>query len=229
MSSFEWLNRPEFGVTVTVAAYVTARRLHLRWSRLHPLFVTAGALILFLIVTGIPYEAYKAGGDVIYFFLGPGTVALGVPLYKHATRIRQSLVPVLAGITVGTVASILFSALLVWMLGGTRELLLSILPKSASTPIAIEVVRTLGGTPELGAVITSLTGLLGSMIGPEFLRLCGVRSDVAIGTAIGTASHGIGTARLVRESELQASMSSLAMGIAGILTSLLLGTLSGWI
>jgi putative effector of murein hydrolase len=107
--------------------------------------------------------------------------------------------------------------------------MLAMVPKSATTPISIEIVRELGGTPELGAVLTVLTGLLGSLIGPELLRLCGVRGDIAIGAAIGTAAHGIGTARVLRESDLQGSAAGLSMAAAGIVTSLLAIPLYGWL
>lgn len=224
----ELVGQPLFGVAITVLFYVAALSLQKRWQWLHPLFLTAGGLIVFLLAANISYEDYRVGGDVIAFFLGPATVALGVPLYKQAAKIRRNLAAILAGVTVGAVSGLLSAGILVTLLHGGRELLLSMLPKSATTPISIEIVRQLGGIPELGAVLTVLTGLLGSMFGPEILRLCGIRGDVPIGIAIGTASHGIGTARVLRDSELQGSMSGLAMGLNGVATSLLVIPLYWW-
>lgn len=218
--SGNWWNDPLFGVTVTVAAYVAALQLHARIKWLHPLFVCSTVLIVFLFVSGIPYESYRIGGDLLIFCLGPATVALGVPMYKHAVRLRRQLRAIVAGVCVGSLCGMTSSAFFVWAAGGSKELWITALPKSASSPISIEIVRQLGGIPELGAVLTVLTGLVGSMIGPAFLRLVGVRDDVAIGLAIGTASHGIGTARIIRESELQGSAGGLAMGLTGIVTSL---------
>ncbi|WP_248925585.1 LrgB family protein [Paenibacillus hamazuiensis] len=221
MTLVQFYQHPMFGVTVTVAAYVIALMLHRKWSWLHPLFVCSGLVIALLVCGGIPYADYKIGGGLIEFMLGPATVALGVPLYKNAQKIKNSLVSIVTGISVGSVVGIASSAALVWALGGTRDMMITMMPKSVTTPIAIEIVRSAGGIPELGAVLTVLTGLLGSMIGPEVLRLFGVRGDIAVGTAVGTSAHGIGTARLIRESELCGSISGFSMGLAGIITSVL--------
>lgn len=221
MTGNEWWNDPLFGVTATVAAYVVAQRLHARFSWLHPLFVCSALLIVLLLASGIPYESYRIGGDLLVFCLGPATVALGVPMYKHAVRLKRQMRAIVAGVVAGCLCGMTSSAFFVWIAGGTKELWVTALPKSTSSPISIEIVRQLGGIPELGAVLTVLTGLVGSMIGPEFLRLVGVRDDIALGAAIGTGSHGIGTARILRESELQGSAGGLAMGLAGIVTSVL--------
>lgn len=220
---------PLFGMTLTVALYTFAQWAYTRSKLCHPLFVTAGSLIVFLLVTGIPYEAYKQGGDLLTFLLGPATVALGVPLYRNFRLIRKQIAAIVAGITTGSVSAMVVSACLVWSLGGSHELLLTMVPKSVTTPISIELVRRLGGVPELGAVLTTLTGLIGSMAGPELLRLCGVRGDISLGTAIGTASHGIGTARIIRESELQGGVGGMAMGLNGIFTALALIPVYWWL
>lgn len=201
-------------------AYLIALKLHQRWKWLHPLFVTSGGLVALLLLARIPYEAYSIGGEWIEFLLGPATVALGVPLYKQASRIKDRLASILCGITAGSLSAMASAALLVWLLGGTRELIVTMIPKSATTPISMEIIRQLGGMPELGAVLTVLTGLLGSMIGPELLKLTGVREDIPVGVAIGTSSHGIGTARVLRESELTGSVSGFAMAMTGIITSI---------
>jgi predicted murein hydrolase (TIGR00659 family) len=221
MTLGQFVQQPMFGISVTVLAYVLALIIGRRWSWLHPLLVCSALIILVLIAGGISYEDYKIGGGMIEFFLGPATVALGVPMYKHAQKIKNSFVSIVAGITVGSVMGIASAAALVWCLGGSRDILLAMMPKSVTSPIAIEIIRSFGGIPELGAVFTVLTGLLGSMIGPEVLRWFGIREDIAIGTAVGTSAHGIGTARLIRESELRGSISGFSMGLTGIITSVL--------
>ncbi|MBB6674424.1 LrgB family protein [Cohnella nanjingensis] len=221
--------QPLFGVSLTVAAYVAALWLNGRRRWLHPLFATTGAIIVLLLVCDIPYEQYRKGGDLITFFLGPTTVALAVPLYKAIQTMRRHLKAVAVGVTVGSAAGIAASGLVVWLLGGTREILLSMLPKSVTSPIAIEIAGQLGGTPQLAGVFTVLTGLLGSMFGPALLRLLRIRGDLAIGAAVGTAAHGIGTGRLVRESEAQAGISSMAMSLSGIITSVLCIPIYWWL
>ncbi|MFB0846320.1 LrgB family protein [Paenibacillus oleatilyticus] len=221
MTFREWTEQPLFGIALTVLAYVFALALQQRWKALHPLLTCSALVIAFLLAANVPYEAYRKGADYIVFLLGPATVALGIPLYKNAQRIRNALLPIAAGITAGSISALLLSAGLVWGLGGSRELLVTMMPKSVTSPIALEISRQAGGIPELTAVLTVLTGLIGSMFGPGLLRLAGVRDDISIGTAIGTSSHGIGTARIIRDSELAGSVSGFAMGAAAILTSLL--------
>ncbi|QMV42161.1 LrgB family protein [Cohnella cholangitidis] len=211
---------PLFAIAVTVLIYLGAQALHARWRWLHPLLAASVGVMVVLALLDVPYESYAVGGSWIEFWLGPATVALGVPLYKHAAYIRKQLPAILGGIAVGTMSAMASAAALVWLLGGTKELMLTMMPKSATAPISIEVVRQLGGQPELGAVLTVLTGLLGSMIGPRLLRMAGLGEPLSLGAAIGTSSHGIGTARVLRESELVGGVSGFSMGVAGILTSI---------
>jgi predicted murein hydrolase (TIGR00659 family) len=223
------VQHPIFGVALTVMAYAASRHISQRLPKVHPLFLTSVIIMLVLGVTGIPLSSYQVGGDLITFMLGPSTVALGVPLFKHYRRIRRSMFAVLSGITVGSLSGMISSILFVWLLGGTREVVLSVVAKSVTTPISIEISTQLGGIPELAASITVLTGLLGSMIGPEFLRWCGIRSDLPLGTAVGNAAHGIGTARVLAENELAGGVSSFSMAVAGIVTSILCIPLYAWL
>jgi predicted murein hydrolase (TIGR00659 family) len=212
---------PLFGVGITVIAYAAALRLHHRWKWLHPLFLSSFAIIVILLAADIPYESYRSGGDMLVFMLGPATVALGVPIYKNAAVLKRQLRAIIAGAAAGSLCGMASSALFVWAAGGSKQLIATVIPKSVTSPISIEIVNLLGGFPELGAVLTVLTGLIGSIIGPPFLKMIRVRGDVAAGAAIGTSSHGIGTARMIRESELQGSAAGFAMGLAGILTSIM--------
>lgn len=182
-----------------------------------------------LLLCDIPYEAYSAGGDIITFFLGPATVALAVPFYKNFQKLRDQLVPIVIAVSAG----LLCGLLAVWGISGllhaSEQMMLTMMPKSVTTPIAIEIADLLGGTPELAGVFAVLTGLLGSMMGPILLRLCRFRSDLAIGAAMGTAAHGIGTARIMRDSEIQGGISAFAMGLSSILTPLFCIPLIWWL
>ncbi|NQX62660.1 LrgB family protein [Paenibacillus qinlingensis] len=228
MTTTAWLMNPMFGIALSVVAYTAAQFIHRQWRWLHPLFVCSGFIICILLSFHIPYAAYKVGADMITLLLGPATVALGVPLYKHAGLIKKHLTSILLAVTIGSVSGIVTAAALVGLLGGSREILLSMLPKSVSSPIALEITRHLGGLPELTAVLTVLTGLFGSMIGRRLLTWLGWRDSLSIGIAVGTAAHGIGTARLLKDSEEEGSMSGFAMGAAGIITSILFIPVYWW-
>ena len=220
---------PIFGVGLTVLVYALASALHRRWRWVHPLLITCGALILLLRGARIPYADYRAGGDVIAFFLGPATIALGVPFYKQSRRIGRHVLPIVVSVTAGSAAGIASAWALVKLSGGSDNVVRSMLPKSVTTPISIELSRQLGGTPELSAVFTVLAGLIGSVVGPMTLRAVGVRRDIPIGLAMGTSAHGIGTARVIQESELQGGSSGFAMALAGIVTALLSIPVQWWL
>jgi len=210
-------------IAVTVATYVAARRLYARHRHplLNPLLVAITALIALLYAAGIDYAEYDRGGRLISFWLGPAVVALGVPLHAQLHEIvrrgRAMLVSILAGSVVGIVSGTAMALLL----GASRQVVLTVAPRSVTTPIAMGIARELGGIPPLAAALVISTGVLGAVAGPAVLRLAQVRSRTAWGLAMGAAAHGIGTARAVEEGEAEGATSGLAIGLMGLVTALL--------
>jgi predicted murein hydrolase (TIGR00659 family) len=227
--TYEMFNHPLFGVTLSVVAYTLGIQLSQKYPWIHPLFVSSLSIILFLLVAHIPYETYKIGGDWLSFLLGPATVALGVPLYKYRSLIKKQLSAILTGVVLGSLTGILSAGSFIWLLGGSKQLIFTMLPKSVSSPIAIELSKLVGGIPELSAVLTVLTGLIGSMLGRSFLQRLGIHETWVIGIATGTAAHGIGTAKLMYSSELEGSYSAFAMALAGIVTSIFFIPIVWWV
>ena len=166
---------------------------------------------------------------MLTLLLGPATVALGVPLYKYKELIRRNLARVLISVLAGSITGIAASAAIVGLLGGSQSIILSMLPKSVSSAISIEIAARLGAIPELTAVLTTLTGLLGSMFGTRILNWFRIRDDISIGIAIGTAAHGIGTAKVFKDSEQQGGFAGLSMGICGIMTPILFIPIYMWL
>ncbi|MFB9329356.1 LrgB family protein [Paenibacillus aurantiacus] len=220
--------KPVFGVALTIGIFELSYYMSGKYRRIHPLLLCSALLIAILSLLDIPYEDYNNGGQWITFLLGPATVALALPLYRNWQRIMAEWKMLLFGVVFGAVVSLAANAGIVFLLGGDRALAAAMMPKSATTPIAIELVRLYGGVPELGAVFTVLTGLFGSLVGVSFLRLIGIRGDKAIGLAVGTAAHGIGTAKVMRDSETQGAYSGLAMGLMGVVLTLLSVPLTLW-
>jgi predicted murein hydrolase (TIGR00659 family) len=209
---------PVFGVALTLGVYALAMAAHKRVKWAHPLLTTCGVLYLVLRLLHIQPQQYQLGGSMISFFLGPATIALGVPMYKQANQLRKSFsVGVIAGAVVGMITAGVTASLL----GAPPQLVMSCLPKSVTTPIAMEVSRQLHGVPEVSASMAIIAGIVGSLIGPSLLRRVRVSNHMAVGAAMGTSSHALGTARVLRESEVQGSTASLAMAMAGIATALL--------
>ena len=215
---------PLSGITLTLVVYLLAQHLYRRvnsvWA--NPVLVSIVTIILLLKASGIEHHDYSRGGDIILFLLGPSVVALAVPLYQRRDEIWQRKRPILIGIFAGSLASIFSACGLSWILGGSREIILSLAPKSVTTPIAISIVDKIGGVAPLTAAIVVLTGCLGAVCGPEFCRRIGITSAVATGLAVGTAAHGVGTARMFEVDRMGGTVAGLAIGVNGLMTTFLL-------
>ena len=192
-----------------------------RQPLLNPVAWSIVMLVGVLSLTGTSYQSYFDGAQFIHFLLGPATVALAVPLYAHADRVRRQFLPLLAGLLAGSLTAILSAMTLTWLLGGSHKTLLSMAPKSVTTPVAMGIAEKIGGLPSLTAVLVIMTGVIGAVSAPALLHLLRIRDDGVKGFAIGVASHGIGTARALQISELAGAFSGLAMGLNALLTALL--------
>ncbi len=215
---------PLFGVSLTVLVYFLAQVVYRRTRSLllNPVAVSIAIIIILLLVADIPYDSYLNGGRIILFLLGPSVVALALPLYRQRKAIKRNRLPILIGIFCGAIASIVSASGLAWLLGGSKEVVISMAPKSVTTPIAIGIVEKIGGISELTAAIVVLTGCIGAICGPEFCRLIGLKSPTAVGLAVGTASHGIGTARMLEVDHLAGAVAGLAIGLNGLATAFIL-------
>ncbi|SFI54355.1 Putative effector of murein hydrolase [Paenibacillus sp. UNC496MF] len=220
---------PLLGTTLTLAAYAAAVFAYRRLPWLHPLIGAPLIVYLCLRFAGISFDAYRIGGDLVSFFLGPATVAMAVPLYKHAMRLKALLPSLVLGALTGSALGLLVNAACVLAFGGTGAFLRSALPKSVTSAVAVDLSGWLGGSPALTAALTVLTGLFGSVTGPWLLRLCGVSGKIASSIAIGAAAHGIGSARLIAESEERGGLSGFAMAASAAFTPVLLLPVHAWL
>jgi predicted murein hydrolase (TIGR00659 family) len=218
---------PLFGIAVTLVVFALTQLLYQRISSVwvNPVLVSIVTIILILKSSGITYRDYSRGGDLILFLLGPSVVALAVPLYQRRKQVWQRKKPILIGVLAGALTSIISASGLAWILGGSKAVVLSLAPKSVTTPIAISIIDKIGGIAPLTAALVVLTGCLGAVCGPEFCRLLGISSPVATGLAVGTAAHGIGTARMLEVDRLSGAVAGLAIGLNGLLTTFLLPVL----
>lgn len=218
-----------WAAALTVAAFIGGRRLERRWRWFPtPLTVPAGIALLLLLLH-LPYASYAPGGRWISFWLGPATVALAVPLYQEFHTLKAHARGVVLGVFLGSLIGMGVSGGVVWLAGGDPTLVATMVPKSVTTPIALGLIAHLGGIPALGAVFTVATGIFGSVFGLGLLRLAGVRSEIARGTAMGTGASGIGTARMFAESRLGGGVAGFAMAFSGVVVSLATIPLGLWI
>ncbi len=219
----EFLENRYFLIALTFAFYWATRILQKKtgWILLNPILLTIALLILFLKITDISYETYEEGGKWIEFWLKPAVVALGVPLYLQLEAIRRQWLPVVLSQLAGCVAGISSVVGLAYLLGGSREVILSMASKSVTTPIAMEVTEAIGGIPSLTAAVVVCTGLFGAIFGFQILRLGRVKSPIAQGLSMGTAAHAVGTSAAMEAGNRYGAYASLGLTLNGIFTALL--------
>jgi predicted murein hydrolase (TIGR00659 family) len=221
---FHMTASPLLGLSVTVLAYLAGRLLYQLSGDnplCNPVAIAIIVLIAFLLVTGTPYPTYFEGAQFVHFLLGPAVVAMGVPLYLHAARIRQLLLPLCVALVAGSITAITSAMAITGLLGGSWQTLLSLAPKSATTPVAMGIAEKIGGLPSLTAALVILTGIIGAVSGSSLLNALNLRDPSVQGFALGVAAHGIGTARAFQLSEQSGAFAGIGIGLNALLTTVL--------
>ncbi|MFA9218603.1 MAG: LrgB family protein [Sphingomonadaceae bacterium] len=215
---------PLLGLTLTLCAYAIAQAIYARcrYSPLaNPVAIAIALVSIVLAVSGMSYRDYFAGAQFVHFLLGPATVALAIPLARQMPRLKRTLLPLFCSLLAGSVTAIASAALIMQLMGGTAQLIASVVPKSATTPIAMAVSERLGGLPALTAILVIFTGILGAVSARFLFNWLRIDSPAVRGFALGVASHGIGTARAFQVSVEMGAFAGLGMGLNGMLTALL--------
>jgi len=215
---------PLLGLTVTLLAYQAAYWIYRRLDMnplANPVALSVAFLVALLWATGTPYQTYFDGAQFVHFLLGPATVALAVPLYANLGALKKNLLPVLGALLAGSVVAAVSAVGIGWLLGADRVTLMSMAPKSVTTPIAMGIADKLGGLPSLTAVLVVSTGILGAVLARGTLNLLRIHDHAVRGFAVGVAAHGIGTARAFQVSEVMGAFAGLGMGLNGLLTAFL--------
>lgn len=214
------LKTPMFGIIVTVLFFNLGLHLQKKTKSaiFNPLLVAIVGIIIFLKVLQIPYESYKIGSDAINFFLGPVTIILAVPLYKHFDLLKKYMVPILVGISCGVVASFMSIKIICDFTDSSIEIINSLIPKSITSPMGISLASTINGIESITVVAIILTGILGAIVSPIVFKIGKIKNPIAKGIALGTSAHALGTTKALEMGEVEGAMSGLAIGISGLIT-----------
>lgn len=218
------VGHPLFVLGLTLLAYQLALELYQRsrWLLAQPVLVATLLLVAALWACGIDFQRYRQESSMLWLLLGPATVALAVPLQQNLPRIRQLFWPVSIALLVGGTATVSLTLGIAGLLGADLEMLMTLAPKSVTSPIAITLAEEMGGIPALTAVFVMITGVLGAVMGPLLLDLAGVNSSAARGLALGMSAHAIGTAQALQENHEAGGFAALAMSLTGAATAILL-------
>lgn len=215
---------PLLWLTLTLAAYAVGdwvSQVTGRSPLANPVLIAAGGLSVLLLVTRTPYHVYFEGAQFVHFLLGPATVALAIPLWAQRARIRAAFMPVIVALIVGSLTALVSALAIARALGVDATTLAALAPKSTTAPVAIGIAESLGGSPTLAAVLVLLTGILGALIVTPLFNALRIKDWRARGLAVGTAAHGIGTARAMQVHPTAGAFAAIAMGLNAILTALL--------
>ena len=193
----EFFENKFFLLAITFGFFFFSKLLQKKtgWVVLNPILLAIALLICFLKFTGVSYETYNEAGSLVEFWLKPAVVALGVPLYLQLRMIKKQLMPILVSQLVGCIVGLVSVTIIAKLMGASPAVIMSLAPKSVTTPIAMEVSKAAGGIPSLTAAVVVVVGLFGAICGFKILQVGHVGSPIAQGLSMGTASHAVGTSR----------------------------------
>lgn len=214
---------PLFGIVLCVAAFELGVWLQkkLKTPLCHPLLIAVALIIAVLNVFHISFEDFNEGGQLVSLFLAPATAVLALSIYSQLAVLKKHFLPILAGCLAGSLASMASAFGLCRLFGLDDALTMSMLPKAVTTPIAMGVSEAHGGIVSVTVAAVIVTGVLGAMAAPALIRLFRVKDPVEAGVAIGACSHAVGTTRAIELGEVQGAMSSIAIGVSGLITVLI--------
>lgn len=212
-----------FILTLVIGVYLAAVWLFrkTKLSILNPLLVSIPVLAVIIRVLGISFEEFEKGSRIINFMLGPTVVVLGYLLYEQMAHLKANAISIITAVFVGCVTGILSVIFIARYFGADHALIASLQPKSVTTPIAMSIAERSGGIPSIAAVVVIVVGIFGGMVGPFILERLGIKSRIARGLALGSAAHGLGTAKAMELGTIEGAISGLAIGVMGIMTALL--------
>ena len=207
-----------FGLIITLVLFMIFKKLKLKI----PIIISVGVLIILILkLFDINYKTYYQSASILSFFIAPATIALAYPMYKNYHILIKNKRALYPSLFIATFSAIILTYSISKILGADYKVIMSLLPKSTTLPIALEISKSVEGYPELTACIVALTGVVGGAFGHKILKFMKIKSDTAIGIAIGSASHVIGTAACAeRKNEKQTAASTIALIIVGLLSAI---------
>ena len=218
-----------FGFVITLLGYMLGLWLNKKIKFMTPILTAMIAVVAFLLIFDIDVETYQKGGTYISYFLTPATVCLTIPLYRQLLLLKKYKTAILISIFSGAVTAILCVFVMAFLFAVENDIYVSLLPKSITTAIGMEVARSLGGFSEIAIASIMITGIFGNAAGEWILKLFRIKNPVAVGLALGTSAHAIGTAKALEIGDVEGAMGSLSITVAGLLTVLIAPLFAGLI
>ena len=214
------LSSATVGIVISLLAYEIGLAAQRKWKLavLNPLLISIALVIVFLVVFHVDYESYNMSAKYLSYLLTPATVCLAIPLYQQIELLKKNLTAVVLGIVAGVFSSLGSVFGMAYLFGLSHKEYVTLLPKSITTAIGIGVSEELGGFTTITVAVIIVTGVLGNVIGEQICKIFRIQEPVAVGLALGTSAHAIGTTKALELGEVQGAMSSLSIAVAGLIT-----------
>lgn len=211
------------GFLISLASYALGVWLRKKTglSFVNPLLVSILLVIGFLLLTGVSYNSYAAGSEIISYLLTPATICLAVPLYQQFNLLKKNWKAVIAGLVSGVLSSLVCILLMALLFKFDHNTYVTFLPKSITTAIGIGVAEEYGGYVSLAVIVIVITGVIGNVLAEAVLKLFRIEEPIAKGIAIGSSSHAVGTTKAMELGQIEGAMSSLSIVVCGLLTVIL--------
>lgn len=211
---------PMFGIFLSLFTYMIGFKIKSKFKTpfANPLLIAIVLTITTLTVFDIPFENYNQGGSIIAILLMPATAVLGLSIYRQRETLKRNFLTIICGCVTGSLVSVLCSIVFCKLWGLDDVLLISMIPRAATSPIAVEISQIMGGIPSVTTAAVIFSGIMGAVLSPVFVKVFKLKNKVAVGVAIGTSSSAIGTGKAIEMGETEGAMSGIAVGIAGLAT-----------
>lgn len=218
-----FLNTTYFGIVLCIATYLLGVWVQKKtgWLLANPLIIAVLLCVGVIVLFDIPLAWFSKGGSIIQMMLGPVTALLALGIYNQKAVLKTYFVPVLAGCLAGSVTSIVSVLGLCHVFGVDKAVTAALMPKSCTTPIALSIAESHGGLAAIAAFAVIVAGVTGALCAPLFSKWFGIKDPVAQGLATGACSHALGTTRAREMGEVQGAVSSIAIGVCGLISVVL--------
>ena len=217
------LSQPICGVLITIACYLLGLliRKFLPSPLTNPQLMASILVILIIVYSPVTIEQYLAGGSFISMFIAPVTVILALRIYRQRAQLKANIIPILGSCIAGSAASLISVWILCKLFKIDEAITVSVLPKSVSTAIALELSQRVGGVAGFTVTAVFITGITSAAFSPFFIKVFKLNDPFAAGVAIGTSGHAAGTAVAIELGEIEGAMSGLAMALSGIISAVI--------
>lgn len=209
-----------FGAALTLVCFSIGLMVQKKFKLkiLNPIIISMAMIIIILKITGISYDVYNNGAQLISIFLTPATVCLAVPLYEKLQLLKDNFLAVIGGIIAGVAANLMTIWGVCVIFNLDKTVFATMAPKSITTAIGMVLSEETGGVVNITVAMIVITGNVGYLLAEAIIRICKIKSPVAKGIAIGSSAHVLGTSKAVELGDVEGAMSGLAVAVAGIIT-----------